>query len=283
MTVRPTSCPRLASLLRMSRSAPLIVVSLLATSAIAAEVPAQRQIEILSAAQRAYDRGVDLRLAKPSEAAAAFNEAAAGFAALVDAGVRNGKLCYNLANAYLQSGDVGRAILNYRRAERLLPRDPRIDANLRAARSLRRNDIPPSAERAFLQTFFFWHYKTSLRARYFAAIAFYVLFWLVLTLRIATRRRSLIYAVVPCLLIWVALASSVAIETGQHSRHREGVIVADDVVARKGNGESFEPQFDQKLYQGVEFNLLEGRGDWLHVQLPDAKSGWIRTRDAELI
>src|ERR1043166_1680077 len=43
-------------------------------------------------------------------------------------------LLFNLANAYFRAGDIGRAVLNYRRAELLAPRDPEVQANLSFAR-----------------------------------------------------------------------------------------------------------------------------------------------------
>jgi hypothetical protein len=49
---------------------------------------------------------------------------------LVDADIRNADLYYNLGNAYFQMDDMGRAILNYTRAQRLAPRDDSIKANL---------------------------------------------------------------------------------------------------------------------------------------------------------
>ena len=47
-----------------------------------------------------------------------------------DGGIKNAGLYYNLANAYLLSDNLGRAILNYRRAEKLDPGDPDIQKNL---------------------------------------------------------------------------------------------------------------------------------------------------------
>ena len=43
--------------------------------------------------------------------------------------VVNGALLYNLGNARLQAGDVGKAIVSYRRAERLIPGDERLELN----------------------------------------------------------------------------------------------------------------------------------------------------------
>jgi tetratricopeptide (TPR) repeat protein len=44
---------------------------------------------------------------------------------------------YNLGNAYFKSGRIGKAIINYRRARFLAPRDPDINHNLDFARNYR--------------------------------------------------------------------------------------------------------------------------------------------------
>jgi len=61
------------------------------------------------------------------------------------------------------------------------------------------------------------------------------------------------------------------------------VVLVDDVIARKGNGEGFEPQFEEPLHQGVEFEVLDRRPGWFQVELADGQRGWIRTDQAALI
>ena len=49
--------------------------------------------------------------------------AVSGYGLLVDAGVRDPDVFFNLGTAFAQSGDYPRAILNYERALELLPTD----------------------------------------------------------------------------------------------------------------------------------------------------------------
>src|SRR5206468_976205 len=63
-------------------------------------------------------------------------EAAAEYEKILAAGYESGNLYFNLGNAWFRAGDTGRAILEYERARRLLPRDPDTRANLGYARSL---------------------------------------------------------------------------------------------------------------------------------------------------
>ena len=65
--------------------------------------------------------------------------------------------------------------------------------------------------------------------------------------------------------------------------YEAGVIVAEEVVVRKGNGESYTPQLPQPLHAGTEFIVLEERGSWLAIQLDNGISGWIRRDSATLL
>ncbi|MBP7935432.1 MAG: tetratricopeptide repeat protein [Phycisphaerae bacterium] len=261
----------------------MYVLTILAAAPVTAgELTRAQQAEILDEATRAFDRGAEVRGSNCADATAAFREAAGRFQLLVDAGIRNGKLYYNLGNACFESGQIGRAILNYRRAKELIPGDGRLEHNLQYARSLRRNQIEVAGQRAFLQTLFFWHYGSSLGSRYRVGLAFYVLFWLMVLARSYLTGLPWRYALVPVAAAWLVLGVSVGADLLIPPR-AEGVILADNVVVRKGNGERFDPQFRQPLCEGMEFVLLEQRRDWWCIELPDGKSGWIRADQAELL
>ena len=83
--------------------------------------------------------------------------------------IQNAKLYYNLGNAYLLNNNLGRAILNYRRAERLDRSDANIQKNLSFARSRRLDRVGIKAEHRVRQTLFFWHYDFSLPTRVWIA------------------------------------------------------------------------------------------------------------------
>ena len=71
--------------------------------------------------------------------AAMYAEAAQQYEYLVkEEGLRNGHLFYNVGNSWFMAGDVGRAILNYRRAELFMPNNADLQHNLKAALEMRR-------------------------------------------------------------------------------------------------------------------------------------------------
>jgi tetratricopeptide (TPR) repeat protein len=58
-----------------------------------------------------------------------YGEAIAEYKKILEAGYDSGSLYFNLGNAYFKAGDIARAVLNYERAKRLMPRDADLKAN----------------------------------------------------------------------------------------------------------------------------------------------------------
>ncbi len=239
--------------------------------------------QVLLEALDAYDHGLQQRDENGREHRALFRKAADGFEALLADGVENGYLHYNLANAYLQTDDLGRAILHYRRGQRFIGTDEQLRANLEFARSLRRNRIQSSGEKAIWETVFFWHYETSTGVRLAVCLLAYAGFWLLLTLRIYQKRARVVPVVCLLGLLWVSAGTSVLVESWNRSHVREGVTIQDDITVRKGNGEASAAAFREQLHEGVEFVILEERPGWYRIELPDGNSGWIRQSQAEVV
>jgi tetratricopeptide (TPR) repeat protein len=79
-----------------------------------------------------------------------YAQAAAAYEEILAGGVESGAVHFNLGNAYLKAGDVGRAVLGYERARRLVPGDPDVAANLEFARELARDVVEPSVVQRLL-------------------------------------------------------------------------------------------------------------------------------------
>jgi len=257
-----------------------ILAAALSTNAATAELTVQQQRQILSDARVAYDAGVAALRTDPEQAAQSFADSARRFEQLVDDEVDNGRLHYNLANAFLQMGKVGRAILHYRVAETLIPGDRNLRHNLRYARTLVQSHIADSGSRALSAALLAWHHDTPVRSRVTVFLAAYALCWILLTVNLVVPRPWYRWPAVIAAVVWIGCAGSVGADLLDADRHRDGVVLTDDVVVRKGNSEGFEPQFQEPLHQGVEFRVLEQRTGWLSIELPDGKTGWIPADEA---
>jgi len=201
-----------------------------------------------------------------------------------DGRVRNAKLYYNLANAYLLKGNLGKAILNYRRAEKLDSTDANLQKNLAFARSRRIDKVEVKAEKRVLQTLFFWHYDFSLKTRFMLACIFFAICCISLTATVWFGRLPLAKTLtIICAILLVCFATSVILETNEKAHKIGGVITVAEVVARQGDGQNYPPSFKEPLHEGTEFDLLEHRPGWLHIKLSDGADAWIPENTAEII
>lgn len=203
---------------------------------------------------------------------------------IADGGIRNAKLYYNLANAYLLSEDLGRSILNYRRALKLDPADSQIQKNLAFARSRCRNQIPPAIEKKVLHRLFFWHYDWPVQTRLAIGGVCLAVFCLWLTSRLWFPRLPASIAVFILLLLLTAtMAGSLIIEEIGRNRNLSGVIIETSVIARQGDGLNYPVSFTEPLSAGTEFDLLQRRAGWFQIRLADGSDAWIQDVGAELI
>jgi len=116
------------------------------------------------------------------KADALYEKAILGYEKIIREGrIENPKLYYNLANAYLLRDDVGMAILNYRRAEKLDKSDSNIQKNLAFARSRRIDKVEPKTETRILHTLAFWHYDFSMKTKLIISCICFAVFCLTLT------------------------------------------------------------------------------------------------------
>jgi tetratricopeptide (TPR) repeat protein len=209
------------------------------------------------------------------------------FERVIEAGQgNNGKLLYNIGNTYYRLGDVGRAILFYRRAQLLIPADPNLKHNLRYVRSQRIDLIPSRQDSRVFRTLFFWHYSLPPQVKLFLFIAALWAICLLIThvlLQSNWRKRwKKVF-----LTVWggIALMMLVSLVTDEIRLRnlKDGVIIREEVVARKGDGIAYQRSFIDPLHQGTEFTLREERAGWYFIELFDGRKGWIPASTAEMV
>jgi hypothetical protein len=201
-----------------------------------------------------------------------------------DGRIRNPKLYYNLGNAYFLNEDIGRAILNYRRAQDLDKTDANVQKNLTFARSRRIDKVEIKMEKRILETLFFWHYDFSIRTKFLVTCIFFAIVCIsgILMLWRGKSAPTVTTAVI-CALLTSCFLASVVVEASTQAHRVCGVITDQQVVARQGDGPNYPASFKDPLHAGTEFDLLELRPGWLHIILSDDSEGWIPDKAAELI
>ena len=198
-------------------------------------------------------------------------------------GVRNGELFYTLGNAHFLADDVGRAILNYRRAEQYLPHNADVRHNLETALAQRSDLIPTKELPSLAAKLLGWHFNTSAAFRWWLFAACWIVLWSAWIWLRRTRSKEARITVVAAAVLSVALMASLLTETISMRRAQPGVIIEKEVLARKGDGEMYAPAFLDPLHSGTEFKRLEDRGQWWQIRLADGHECWIPARSAEMM
>jgi tetratricopeptide (TPR) repeat protein len=278
----PKSCRSYSS----HRSYLLLLPLCLAFASAAKAAPALPRDQLYALLQEANTAFQTANAAKtPDAARPLYDKAILLYEKIIDqGGVRNAGLYYNLANAYLLKEDLGRAILNYRRAEKLDVSDLNVKKNLSFARSQRADRVETSTQRRVLETLFFWHYDFSLKTKALLASLFFGILCTVLALIVWLGRGSA--ATVTAVLsgvLFLCLLTSLLVQARQEAGTRYGVITAAEVVARQGDGPNYPPSFKDSLHAGLEFTLVEHRPGWLHIELADGADAWIPDDTAGLV
>jgi len=202
---------------------------------------------------------------------------------VVEERVRNGHLFYTLGNCWFLAGDTGRAILNYRRAERLLPNDPDLRHNLAAVLALRADLVAAPERHPLAERLLGWHFRTPARRRGWLFAACWICFWGAAAWARRTGRKEARLGAATAGLLAIVLLASLLAETWPGPKNPPGVILAAEVLARKGDGERYAPAFLDPLHAGTEFVRLQERGPWWHIRLADGQTCWIPAEAAGMV
>ena len=266
-----------------------LIITLLAagfsTPLLRAESLDEAQVADLYAQAKDFFRQAnELAAVSPAQAEDLYGKAAMRYERIIrEGGVQNGKLYYNLGNVYFRLKDLGRAILNYRRAEQYIPNDPNLKQNLDYAREKRLDDIEEKQETKVLKTLFFWHYDLSTKGRIIIFSVCSIMLWTAAVIRIFSRASYLRWCITVSFILSLLLAGSLLAEELSLRNSRPGVVISGEVVARKGNSDTYEPSFKDPLHSGTEFTLIEDRGSWYQIELADARTCWVHSKDVELV
>jgi len=198
---------------------------------------AERISDLFSQAKELFRKANDLTASDPGTAHDLYHKAAMRFERIAHEGqVRNGKLYYNIGNAYFRMGDIGRAVLYYRRAALLIPNDENLHQNLNYAKSKCVDKIEEKQQAKVFRTLFFWHYDLSSRVRLYIFAATFAMLWIAASVRLLRRWLSPRWAIAILAVVTALFSGSLLVETLTAGNTVSGVVLAPEVVARKGDG-----------------------------------------------
>jgi len=225
--------------------------------AISLAVQAQDESKAFSEANRLYEQQK-------------YSEAAASYEKILQDGKISTELLFNLGNACFKAGQPGLAIVAYRRAEMLSPRDPDVQANLQLARESVHNGAPPKES--------IWSQLINrLTLNEWAILTAAVVWILFLLLAFGQWRpdwkKTVRGYVIACAVLSASLAVCLAFAVQQQLLTKKSVVIVQEAVVRRGPFEESQSAFTVR--DGTELNVLDKKENWL--QIADGKKGigWI--------
>ena len=263
------------------------------------EAPVQQVLElseiqqslILQEANELYQQAQTVAADDAADAMSLFGRAASKYQMLIDAGIENASLYQNAGNANLQSGHLGQAIANYRRGLKLNPSNRQLQSNLNFAQN-RIHSVDQESEKntegerqsvvtrggQVLSLITGWIGSATI----FWSLAIASLcFWSLMIMRsLGYRHAALRWGLatsLPVLLACAALSFSNVEANADHV----GIVVADQVELRAGDGKGFEVLASQTLLEGQEVKVITNRGGWRKVQTNDGHTGWLEAKAIE--
>jgi tetratricopeptide (TPR) repeat protein len=225
----------------------------------------------------AADVAADFSVANKFYAEGKFADAASAYETILASGAVSPNLLFNYGNAEFKSGNLGKAIVAFRRAELLTPRDSEIRANL----AFVRNQVQGSTVREnFWQN---WLGNLSLNEwTIFAAIAF----WLTFLLLAAKQIRPALAAKIKSA-TWIFAALTIfsgailGVQAASHFSKLTAVVISTQAMARSGPFDDAQSAF--AAHDGAELSVLDRRDDWVQVADGSGKTGWLPAKQVEVL
>ena len=207
-----------------------------------------------------------------------YNRAISLYEKLLGENLKNSLIYYNLGNCYYRTGEIGKAILSYRRSELYNPRNEDLKANLDYTRQSIRDKINTGSH-GIPESIFFWYYNLNFKELFILFLIFNGLFWSLATFRLF-KPSAILRTIVSILLFITILAGASAVSKIYALKTLNyGVVISKEISVRSGNGINNPALF--KLHEGAEIEILDNSDGWLKIKLPHSSSemkGWVEKK-----
>ena len=249
----------------------------------------QQQQQVLNEADAAYNRGLSLAESDVADSKLAFASAAEKYQLLTNSGIRNSQLYSNLGNAFLQQDKIGNAIASFETARRIDPANRKAAHNLDLAKQRITGETDATSA-----TSDFW---TTISERAFSLVppwsawALLGVAWLGFWATTAARLGSWsvfgnwnqVMVGTSAGLILIACGWIVAQDQALDTFRTPIAVVTDTAEVRIGAGDEFTPASGFDLSEGVEWRVLQQRGDWCQVESDNGSTGWVRNSEVVVV
>ena len=200
---------------------------------------------------------------KIKEASNGFKKAANQYEELLEHGFINEQLYYNLANTYYKLGETGKAMLFYKKAFKLMPRNSELKENIKLVKTEFIDRELTEKTPGIIKALLFWYFLFNLNEATVFTLFFYIIFITCILAFIFYRLQWLrsIYIGFGIAMIVTGITLGTKIYTEQISK--KGVIISHECNVRYGPGEEYEAKF--LIHEGAEFVVKDEKDEWFKV------------------
>ena len=204
-----------------------------------------------------------------------YAEAIAAYEQMLDSGLRNGYVYYNLGNALLKQNRIGEAILQYERAKRLLPRDEDVAYNLEYAKAATVDTIEQKRGAIVAAFESVRSYFTQQEAHLFFWICYALLTACIIAFIFAPRVwkfRLLYVTLIPAFGVLFALI--LLLLQSSSGSDQIAIVLAQKVEAKTGPGAEYSTVFE--IHEGAQVRIQREKAEWIEIKLPNNVIGWVQ-------
>ncbi len=206
-----------------------------------------------------------------------FAAAATAYEKILQTGAVSPALWFNYGNAEFKTGNLGKAIVAYRRAELLAPRDDEVRANLDFAhKQVEGPTVRGSRWENWLGTL------TLNEWTLLAAAAFWLTFGLSAARQIRPALRSRLRGLTTgVVLVTILSCAGLGAAATVHFSKQTAVVTVAEATARSGPFAEAQDVF--KANNGAELIVLNRRDNWLQVSDGSGRIGWLSAKQVEVL
>jgi tetratricopeptide (TPR) repeat protein len=202
-----------------------------------------------------------------------YEQAIENYEQVINQGIKNPFVYYNIGNCYFKTGEIGKAILFYKKAKRLLPSDPDINFNLNLARARRVDEIKLSERPKFINSIINFPLRFGLNTLLISCSVCYFLLFTILIITLFFRKKWLKDTNI-CLFVLLLIFLSLLTANLKMSNIEEGVLLTKVEEVRSGPGEDYSLIFT--LHEGAEFRIIGSEGNWFKIVMQNGLTGWLK-------
>jgi hypothetical protein len=241
---------------------------------------------VLEEANTAYSDGAKKLSSNRDGAIESFKKSAALYKRAAEAAgdSMSGALMYDIGNASMLAGDTGEAVLWYKRAERVMPNDAAVKANLAKAREKVGANVPRGGRGdSFMDQLTMLEFVAPAVRFWVAAVAFAGMWGLALVRVWSAGWRPSRLGVAACGAVALVAGGSLAPRELRLREAREAVVL-NEITGRAGpDAGAYEAKPASPLKGGTEVRVVEERGSWLLVELGDGTTSWVEGKGVERV